>query len=1259
MTSAMTLTSIPSSSTQVGQSYSQANVASGGSPAYTYSISAGTQPPGTTLDAATGTVAGALTTVGIFSYTVTACDATAACTSNSIDVTITLQPLTLGPDTLPAGTNGSFYWTSLSASGGTGVGYSFSITAGSLPAGIYFSSDGRLNGPLSAVGTYTFSVTVTDSGAGSVTKSYTLTVNPGAVLTFTLANLPVATTGTVYSATITATGGSGAGYSYSLSSGSLPTGLNWDGNGTISGTPSASGSSTFTVSATDSVGNTGSTSYVLAVSPDTTLTISPASLPAGTNGSFYWTSLSVAGGTGVGYNFSITAGSLPSGVYFSSDGRMNGPLSAAGSYTFTVTATDSGTGVGTRTYTLVVNPGAVLTLTPTYLPVADNGSAYSTTIAASGGSGTGYSYSLSSGSLPSGLNWNGNGTISGTPTASGNYTFSVTATDSVGNTGTAGYLLAVSPGTTLTISPASLPAGTNGSFYWTSLSVAGGTTVGYSFSISAGSLPSGIYFSSDGRLNGPLSAVGSYTFTVKATDSGNGVGTRTYTLVVSPGNVLSVSPGSLPVGTNGTSYTAAVVASGGTGTGYTYSLTAGSLPPGLSAGSNGAITGLPSTVGNYTFSVTATDSAGNTGTGSYVLSVGPGAVLTIGPASLPAATNGTAYTATITATGGTGSGYTYALTSGSLPTNFAMTSAGVITGTPTAVQSGTFTVTATDVAGNTGTRTYTLAVGPGAVLTVGPASLPAATNGTAYTATITATGGTGSGYTYAVTSGSLPTGLALASDGALSGTPSAVQSRTFGVTATDSDGNTGTRSYTLAVSPGDVLTISPVTLPVVTQGVPYTATLTAAGGVVPYTFSLASGTLPTGLSLTPNTGEIAGTTRASGTYTVAVRAVDSVGNYGTKAYTFTIQARPDPTRDQEVIGLMDSQFSTASRFAEGQINNLSEHLQGLHSGFTCGLSSQARLAVTLPVDPLERARRSAGVAQTTDGKLTGASIAAPAAAGAGPCDAVAPKFQVWTTGSLEFGRDQVQKFQSNAMTVGSDVKLKNRVIVGGAVGVGFGDNEIGHGGTRSQDRATTAMGFVSYRPAGDLFVDAVVGRSWMHFDSSRYVTSDQSAASGTRLGEVNFASLGASGRKRARGVGVLVYGQYDYLAIDLDGYAESGGSPYALTYGDAAQAVQIAMAGVRLDRDVPRAWGSVRPTARLEYRHRFTGSYDQAMAYSDMLDVQYTLSRTMQNRDLVSATVGLEVTRKATTFGFEYGTSATSLDSFAGGTFRVIFKTAF
>ena len=139
------------------------------------------------------------------------------------------------------------------------------------------------------------------------------------------------------------------------------------------------------------------------------------------------------------------------------------------------------------------------------------------------------------------------------------------------------------------------------------------------------------------------------------------------------------------------------------------------------------------------FTITATDSGGNTGSRAYTLAVQT--VMALGPATLPAATNGTAYSATVVATGGTGTGYTYAVSSGSLPPGLTLDPAtGVISGTPTSAGSYPFTITATDSGGNTGSRAYTLAVQT--VMAVGPATLPAATNGTAYSATVVATGGT-------------------------------------------------------------------------------------------------------------------------------------------------------------------------------------------------------------------------------------------------------------------------------------------------------------------------------------------------------------------------------------------------------------------------------------------------------------------------------------------------------------------------------------
>ena len=102
-----------------------------------------------------------------------------------------------------------------------------------------------------------------------------------------------------------------------------------------------------------------------------------------------------------------------------------------------------------------------------------------------------------------------------------------------------------------------------------------------------------------------------------------------------------------------------------------------------------------------------------------------------------------------------------------------------------------------------------------------PATLPNGTRTVPYNQTITATGGTGP-YTFAVTSGSLPGGLTLASNGTLSGTPSAAGTFNFDVQATDSLFNTGTRSYSVQINLAP-LTINPTSLPNGTQPAPPTA----------------------------------------------------------------------------------------------------------------------------------------------------------------------------------------------------------------------------------------------------------------------------------------------------------------------------------------------------------------------------------------------------------------------------------------------------
>ena len=206
---------------------------------------------------------------------------------------------------------------------------------------------------------------------------------------------------------------------------------------------------------------------------------------------------------------------------------------------------------------------------------------------------------------------------------------------------------------------------------------------------------------------------------------------------------------------------------------------------------------------------TSPATGGSTSTGSTGSTTG-GATPAITTSSLPNATTSAAYSQAVSVSGGI-SPYTFAVTSGSLPSWATLNaSTGVISGTPTANGTSTFTITVTDAAGLTTSGTITLTVGAtGAVITTGIAVttpvLPTGQVSQAYSGTLTAGGGTGSGYTWSVTSGSLPTGLSLApSTGVVSGTPSAAGTSSVTVQVTDSGSNTATQVLPMTIITGPV-----------------------------------------------------------------------------------------------------------------------------------------------------------------------------------------------------------------------------------------------------------------------------------------------------------------------------------------------------------------------------------------------------------------------------------------------------------------------
>ncbi len=182
------------------------------------------------------------------------------------------------------------------------------------------------------------------------------------------------------------------------------------------------------------------------------------------------------------------------------------------------------------------------------------------------------------------------------------------------------------------------------------------------------------------------------------------------------------------------------------------------------------------------------------------------------------------------------------------------------------------------------------------IITVNPASLPNGTVGIPYNQTVSASGGT-SPYAFSVSSGALPTNLILNSvTGAITGTPTTAGTFEFTITATDATGCSGSREYTVTItSPGcPAIILSPTTLPPGAVQQPYAQTIIASGGTSPYTFTIAAGALPTGLSLNPATGLISGAPQVSGIFNVTIRATDAAGCQGSRAYTIAILAALTP-----------------------------------------------------------------------------------------------------------------------------------------------------------------------------------------------------------------------------------------------------------------------------------------------------------------------------------------------------------------------------
>ena len=363
--------------------------------------------------------------------------------------------------------------------------------------------------------------------------------------------------------------------------------------------------------------------------------------------------------------------------------------------------------------------------------------------------------------------------------------------------------------------------------------------------------------------------------------------------------------------------------------------------------------------------------------------------------------------------------------------------------------------------------------------------------------------------------------------------------------------------------------------------------------------------------------------RFTGSAVVTFTLTNATATSPPATVTFIVVPRPDPSKDPEVLGLINAQIAAAERFANAQMSNFNQRMESLHEdGYgsdqqgISGGTTETRSANAYVTDAFGELPGTMAYADGRPGSSSKAmfdrlsrSEAARAQARESDAARTGPRrsLSVWSSGYVNFGgsNDVIPgsgfDFTTSGVTVGADYRFGPTLTAGIGIGYGRDRSTIGLNGTESRAETYSLSLYESYRPWKGWFIDGILGVGTLNFNSDRFVTHTGGFAFGNRSGSEWFGSLTAGYEYKNQRLLLSPYVRVKGVWLTLDPFTEFGDPTGSLAFEQQDVSTITGVLGLRGKYDFLFDWGQVSPRFRVEYNHAFSDGGLAALSYADWI----------------------------------------------------------